>query len=122
MGKIVLEKMQFFAHHGHFDEEQIVGANYELTLTLDLDVSKPGLTDELVDTLNYQEVYDVVKAEMKIKSRLIEHVSQRIVSALMSKFSQLKQVDLSFSKMNPPLGGQVERVTIQLSEKRNEKF
>jgi 7,8-dihydroneopterin aldolase/epimerase/oxygenase len=118
MGKIILEKMQFYAHHGHFDEEQVVGANYELTLTLHLDISLPAHTDDLVDTLNYQEVYDVVKAEMKIKSRLIEHVSQRIVNALFKHFSQLQQVDLSFSKINPPLGGQVERVTIELSEKR----
>lgn len=118
MAKIKLEKMQFFAHHGHFDEEQIVGANYELSLTLHLDTSKPGQTDELEDTLNYQEVYDVVKQEMKIKSRLVEHVSQRIVSALLNSFKQLQQVDLSFSKINPPLGGQVERVTIELSEQR----
>lgn len=118
MARIKLEKMQFFAHHGHFDEEQLVGANYELSLTLHLDCSKPGETDELEDTLNYQKVYDVVKREMKIKSRLIEHVSQRIVKALFHQFKQIQELELSFSKMNPPLGGQVERVTIVLSEQR----
>ncbi len=118
MGKITLKNMQFFAHHGHFDEEQIIGANYEITACLHFDVKKAAQSDDLTDTLNYQEVYDVVKKEMSIKSRLIEHVSQRIIDSLLSSFPQLKQVDLSFSKMNPPLGGQVERVTIEVSEIR----
>lgn len=121
MGKIVLEKMQFFSHHGHFDEEQIVGAYYELNLALYLDISQAAQSDDLADTLNYQEVYDVVKREMAINSRLIEHVSKRIVSALLNSFNQLEQVDLSFSKLNPPLGGQVNRVTIEISENKKER-
>ncbi|MDR3705015.1 MAG: dihydroneopterin aldolase [Paludibacteraceae bacterium] len=115
MGKIILEKMQFYAYHGFFDEEQLVGANYELTLALDLDISLPGRTDELTDTLNYQAVYDVVKEQMDIKSRLVEHVAQRIIDRLRAEFPQIQHIELSLSKLNPPLGGQVERVTIQLS-------
>jgi dihydroneopterin aldolase len=115
MGKIILEKMQFYAYHGFFDEEQLVGANYELTLALDLDIALPGRTDELADTLNYQAVYDVVKEQMNIKSRLVEHVAQRIIDRLKAQYPQIQRVELSLSKLNPPLGGQVERVTIQLS-------
>lgn len=118
MGKITLKNMQFFSHHGHFDEEQIIGANYELSVCLHFDVEKAAQSDDLTDTLNYQEVYDVVKKEMAIKSRLIEHVSQRILDSLLNTFPQLSQADLSFSKMNPPLGGQVERVTIEVSKVR----
>ncbi len=120
MGKITLKNMQFYAHHGHFDEEQIVGASYELNLCLHFDVSNAAKSDDLTDTINYQEVYDVVKKEMAINSRLIEHVSQRILDSILNTFPQLSQVDLSFSKMNPPLGGQVEKVTIEVSEVRGE--
>lgn len=118
MGKITLDKMQFYAHHGHFDEEQLVGAYYEVSLSLHFDTLKAALSDNLEDTINYQEVYSIVKTQMEENSRLIEHVSQRIIDSVMLHFPQLSQVDLSFSKLNPPLGGQVERVTIELSASR----
>lgn len=118
MGKIILEKMQFYAYHGCFAEERVVGTNYELDLILDLDISQAGKTDQLEHTLNYQLVYDVVKAQMAITSNLVEHVAQRIVDSLLSNFSQINQVELSLSKMNPPLGGQLKCVTIKLAEKR----
>lgn len=115
MGKIILEKMQFYAYHGFFEEERVVGANYELTIALDVDISLPGHTDNLAHTLNYQAVYDVAKEQMKIKSHLVEHVAQRIVDKLLTDYKQIQHIELSLSKLNPPLGGQVERVTIQLS-------
>lgn len=118
MAQIILKKMQFYAYHGFFDDEQKIGANYELTLSLDLDTSQPSMTDELKHTLNYQEIYDVVKLEMSIPSRLIENVAQRIIDALYNKFEQVKEITLKFSKLNPPLGGQVDRVTICLKRSR----
>lgn len=118
MGKIILEKMQFYAYHGCFAEERTVGTGYELDLILDLDISQAGKTDQLEHTLNYQLVYDVVKEQMSITSNLVEHVAQRIVDELLSSFSQINQVELSLSKMNPPLGGQLKCVTIKLVGKR----
>jgi dihydroneopterin aldolase len=112
MAIITLERMQFYAYHGCFDEEQTVGANYEISLSMELDVAQASETDNLADTLNYQSVYHVVKKEMAIKSRLIEHVSERIGASVLAQFPQIRQLDLSFSKLNPPLGGQIERVTI----------
>lgn len=118
MGKIILEKMKFYAYHGCFSEEQLVGTNYELTLGIELDTSKASKTDSLEDALNYQNVYHVVKKEMEIKSKLIEHVAQRIVDKLLNTYPQIEQVDLILSKLNPPLGGQIERVSIEMSEQR----
>ncbi len=114
MEKIILEKMNFYAYHGCFEQEKIVGANYEITLSLEVDCMQACLTDNLSYTINYQEVYDLVKKEMAIKSNLIEHAGQRIVSAIKSCFPQIKKVELWLSKLNPPLGGQVNRVTIQM--------
>ncbi|MDR1679124.1 MAG: dihydroneopterin aldolase [Prevotellaceae bacterium] len=115
MAKIILEKMQFYAHHGHFDEEQTVGAHYELTLSFDLDISIPSQSDNLADTVNYQEVYMLIKEEMAIKSRLLEPVVQRILDKLLARFPQIRQANLRLSKLNPPLGGQLERVSIEQS-------
>ncbi len=116
MEKITLENMSFYAYHGCFEQEQIVGTKYEITLTLTLDCSKAAQTDNLEDTVSYLEVYGVVKKEMNIKSKLIENVAQRIINAVKNQFPQIVEVEIRLSKLNPPLGGQVNRVTIQMAK------
>jgi len=118
MAKITLENMEFHAFHGCLEHEQKLGNTFIVTVGMELDTSLAGATDELVHTLNYQLVYDEVKTQMEIPSRLIEHVGQRILEALFNEFPQLTRIELKLSKMNPPLGGKVDRVTIELSKKR----
>ena len=74
------------------------------------------MTDDISDALNYQLVYDVIKHEMSIKSHLLEHVAQRILEALFQKFSQLKQVSVKISKMNPSMGGAMRCVSVELAK------
>jgi len=85
---------------------------------MELDTSHPGKTDVLEHTLNYQLVYDVIKEQMEIPSKLIEHVGQRISDCLFDRFSQILELEVKLSKMHPPLGGKVDRVTIVLNKKR----
>ncbi len=118
MGKIVLEKMQFYAYHGCFKEEQLVGTTFEITVSLTVDVSKPAVTDLLEDAVNYQEVYTLVKEQMAIPSKLLERVAQRILNRLLEQYPQIEQASIALSKLNPPLGGQIGRVTIEMSHNR----
>ena len=118
MTRITLENMEFHAYHGCLEHEQQLGNTFIVTLSMELDTSLAGATDELVHTLNYQLVYDVVKAQMKIPSKLIEHVGQRIVDTLFSAFPQIQVLAVKLSKMNPPLGGKVDCVTIELTKTR----
>lgn len=110
--------MTFHAFHGCLEEEQRLGNTFLVTLSMELDTQVADQTDELDDTLNYQLVYNVVKREMEIPSKLIEHVSQRILNAVFNEFPQIKGLEVKLSKLNPPLGGRVERVTIELERKR----
>lgn len=121
MATIELEKMRFFAYHGFFEEERRIGAEYELTLSLEVNMSSVCCSDKLDDTLNYQVVYDVVKEQMAQSSKMIEYVSARVLRALVSRFPQIKKADLLLSKINPPLGGQVDRVTIRMSYPKDMK-
>jgi 7,8-dihydroneopterin aldolase/epimerase/oxygenase len=117
MAQIILENMVFYAYHGFFEEEQRIGNEFCVTVTLEVENTLSGTTDNLTDTLNYQLVYDVVKAEMTITSRLIEHVAQRTLDKLLTTFPIIRSATVSLSKINPPLGGQVERVTVVVSGK-----
>jgi dihydroneopterin aldolase len=115
MGLIQLENMEFYAFHGHFKEEQIVGNKFIVSVTIDADLEKPAKSDKLEDTLNYQKAFQIVKLEMTKKSHLLENIASRILDALYANFSTIKSATVKISKMNPPMGGKVDCVSITLS-------
>lgn len=114
MAIINLENMEFYAYHGCFQEERVVGTKYVISVSLAVDIQQAMASDNLHDTINYQEVYSIIKEEMEIPSNLIEHVAGRIVSSIKKQCPTIEKVNLRLSKYNPPLGGQVEKVTIEL--------
>ncbi|HEY5592930.1 MAG TPA: dihydroneopterin aldolase [Paludibacter sp.] len=118
MSKIILENMEFHAFHGCMEHEQQLGNTFIVSISLELDTQLAGETDELEHTLNYQLVYNVVKEQMIIPSKLIEHLGQRILDSIMNQFSQIQALEVKLSKLNPPLGGKVEKVTIIMNKKR----
>jgi dihydroneopterin aldolase len=114
MGLIQIENMEFYAYHGHFKEEQIVGNRFLVDLTIETDMQVPAKSDDLNDALNYQVAYNVVKEEMQSKSHLLEHIAGRILDSLYDQFTTIKKATVKVSKMNPPMGGQMERVSVTL--------
>ncbi len=107
--------MKFHAYHGCLDFEKRDGNTFLVSVEMELDTQSAGKTDRLEDTLNYQEVYDVVKREMEIPSNLIEHVAHRIYDSLVVNFPEIKSLKVKLSKLNPPLGGKVDCVSIEIS-------
>jgi dihydroneopterin aldolase len=114
MSKISLEGMEFFAYHGCFSEEQIIGTHFIVDLWIDANTAEAEETDKLSKTLNYQEIYLLVKEQMAIKSKLLEHVGRRILKTLMEKFPEIINAEVKISKMNPPLGGKLKNVSLTL--------
>ena len=115
MARITLGIMRFHAHHGLFEEERKIGGEYEVTVSYDQDIENVEKTDIIEDTLDYALVYELVKEEMAKESKLIEHVSARILRHLIERFGK-KNWRLRFSKKHPPVCGELERATIELSE------
>lgn len=115
MGLIQIENMEFYAYHGHFEEEQIVGNRFLVDLEIETDMQVPAKSDDLKDALNYQVAYNLVKEEMQTKSHLLEHIAGRILDALYRNFNTIKKASVKVSKMNPPMGGKMERVSVTLS-------
>jgi len=110
--------MEFHAFHGCLEHEQQLGNTFIVSISMELDTSVAGVTDKLEHTVNYQGVYDAVKTQMNIPSRLIEHVGQRILDHVFKEFPQIQGLVVKLSKLNPPLGGKVDGVTIELGRKR----
>ena len=115
MGLIQIENMEFYAFHGHFREEQIVGNKFLVDLSIDSDMSTPADSDNLKDAINYQLAYKLVKEEMEKKSKLLEHIAKRILDTIYANFQDVRNVTVKISKMNPPMGGgRIEKVSVTL--------
>ena len=99
-------------------EESKIGSDYTVDLEIKADLRTPMETDELADTVDYVHLNKIVMEEMAIRSKLLEHVAHRIVKRIFGEIPSISRVLLSVSKINPPIGGDVEAVTIQLEEYR----
>jgi dihydroneopterin aldolase len=112
MGKINVNGIRLRAYHGCLPEEGIIGGEYVVDVMIDADFSKAAQTDELVDTVDYCVVFDRVKEEMAIRSKLIEHVAQRIIDALRKEYASVKTFSVTVTKIVPPMNGAVDRVSV----------
>jgi dihydroneopterin aldolase len=115
MGVIRIEDMEFYAFHGHYREEQIVGSHFMVDVTIETDTDKAGKSDELRDTLNYQAVYLIVKREMEKTSNLLEHIASRILEALYDEMTGIRKATVRVAKLNPVMGGRIGRVSVEVS-------
>jgi dihydroneopterin aldolase len=115
MGLISLTGMEFFAYHGCNPEEQKKGNKFNVDLEFFTSTDEAEKNDDLSKTIDYQKVYDVIKREMDIKSKLLENVARRILNALFENFPALGSAKIVVSKLNPPLGGNVGKVSVALA-------
>ncbi|BDD10256.1 hypothetical protein FUAX_26880 [Fulvitalea axinellae] len=118
MGKICLEGLEFFAYHGYFEEERKIGNKYGVDIVVDTDFDYGAKHDDLDGTVNYMVLYDIIKEEMSMPSKLLENVGKRIIERVFSRFATAKNVCLSIAKFNPPIGGICSRAKIVIDEER----
>ncbi len=116
---VKIEGMEFRAAHGCYDTEQLVGGNF--TVDIALEVEDGGTAagdggaaagDDIARTVNYVEVYEVIRDEMAIPSRIIENVAYRILEAVSSRFPQVRRCELTLAKLAPPIGGKAAKVSV----------
>ena len=112
--KIYLRNVRFHAFHGVLPQEGIVGNDYLVNLVLDYDFSSAMKTDNLEGTLNYAEVYQKVREEMATPSKLLEHVASRIAHRLFSDFPEIQKLQLSITKVNPPMGADSDGAGVEV--------
>ncbi len=115
MSKIKIQGMQFYAFHGCFVEEQVVGTHFQVNCTITTDCKLAASTDDLTKTINYQEVYVLIKQTMQQTSHLLENVAYRIIKVLQNAFPMITEIEVEVQKMNPPLGGKIENVAVILN-------
>ncbi len=112
MGKVILNDIRVYAFHGCMEEEELIGSDYIVNLEVETDMHQPAYSDLLEDAVDYVQLNAIVKEEMLIRSRLLEHIAQRIIDRTFKQFPVVKNVEVKVAKQNPPIGGDVREVCV----------
>ena len=118
MSTIRLKNIKIFAFHGCLVEEGKIGSDYLVNLSVTANLERAAKTDELKDTVDYVKLQGIVKDEMAIRSKLLEHVGQRIIDAIFIQLSMVNSVKVTVAKLNPPIGGDVSEVSVTMNSRR----
>lgn len=111
---IYIDNIQLHAQHGVLPQEQLTGNDYSVSIRIEYDITKAMKTDNVDDTISYADVFDIIKKEMSIPSKLLEHVAGRIADRLTSQFSEISTIVLRITKLNPPMGADCSGAGVEI--------
>ncbi len=114
---IGLEGMKFFAYHGFYEEERIIGGDYIVDVYIYLNAKKAGETDDITQTWNYESIFSAVKMVMEEKHLLIEKVVYSIAVALKKMTKQKTKIKIRLQKLNPPINGEIKAAIFEFKGK-----
>ena len=118
MGKIYLKKIRLYSYHGCMDEEKKIGSDYVVNLKVETDLSASSKSDNLADTVDYVNLYSIVKEEMGQRAKLLETVADRIINRVLKEHPDVIKASVKVAKKNPPIGGNVEEVAVKRELRR----
>ena len=119
MGKIILKDIGIYAYHGCLEEESQIGSLYELDVWVEGDFSNAEQSDSLNETVDYVVLSDLIRFQMLIRSKLIEHVANRIVTEIFQHWSIIMKVGLTIKKITPPMNTHVKSVCYTIERTRD---
>ena len=118
MGIIKVENIRIFANHGCLSEETKIGSDYRVDIEVSANLQPSAKSDQLAETVDYVFLNRIIREEMLKPSHLLETVARRILDRVFTEDNLVKKATVCISKINPPIGGDVERVTIKMTDKR----
>jgi dihydroneopterin aldolase len=118
MGTIKLKNIRTYSYHGCLIEEGKIGSDYSVDLEIRANLKQSAESDNLKDTVDYVHLNQIVVEEMAIRSNLLEHVTKRIIVRALNEIEAISKIKVAVSKINPPIGGDVEAVTVEMEEER----
>jgi len=115
-GKVALEGLEFHAYHGVYPHERSSGNKFEVDITVETEFQEAAFQDDLSGTINYEDLYALVKHEMNKPSKLLETVGHAIAEKILRAFSSAINVEVKISKFNPPIGGVCKKASVMVSK------
>lgn len=113
---IYVTGIKLHAFHGCLEEEARVGANYTVNVKLSTNFMEAAENDDLKKTVDYCDVYEIVKEEMGKRSKLIEQVCERIFTRLKKEVKGIDSLEIKIVKHRPPINGNVDEVAVEMAD------
>jgi dihydroneopterin aldolase len=113
---IEVNGIKVYAFHGCLEEEGKIGGNYLVDVMLNTNFSIAAKNDDLTQTIDYVDINKIVCEEMAIRSKLIEHVGQRIINRIKQEIKNIDFIKIKVTKICPPINGDVDNVAIIIEE------
>lgn len=121
MALIAIEGMHFFAYHGFYEEEKLIGNNFQVDVYLETPTLNAATSDDLTKTINYETVFIICEAVMKKRVRLLETLAMTIALNIKQHYTHLAKIKVRVTKYNPPLGGKVDKVWVETNDNFSQK-
>lgn len=118
LGTIKVKNIKVYAYHGCLIEEGKIGSDYRIDLSVKANLKKSSKSDQLQDTVDYVHLNKIIKEEMAVRTKLLETVADKILDRILLEIPLVEFVKVKVSKLNPPIGGNVEMVSIVMDRKR----
>ncbi|MCI0751713.1 MAG: dihydroneopterin aldolase [Flammeovirgaceae bacterium] len=116
--RIALEGLEFHAFHGVYPHERESGNYFEVDISVDAEVKNASSTDSLETTVNYEDLFRIVKNVMDSPSKLLETVGEKAIEQIFRELPTVQKVELRISKLNPPIGGKCKKATVHMIKSR----
>ncbi len=117
-GKISLEGLEFHAYHGIYPHERSSGNKFEVDVIVETEIQEAAFQDDLRGTINYEDLYALVKTEMEKPSKLLETVGHSIAESILKSFTSAIRTEVKISKFNPPIGGVCKKASVVVSSQK----
>lgn len=114
--RIFLEDVKIYAYHGVLPEENIIGTYYLVNVEVHTDFWKATESDDLLDTISYADINEIVHQEMKVPSKLMEHVCGRILREIESRFPTVTFIKIRMTKQSPPMQGEMKGASVEIEK------
>lgn len=111
---IYLDNVRFHAYHGVLEQERKTGGDFLVSLRVGFPIEKAMRSDDVSDTLNYAALYEMVKKEITVPSKLLENVAYRICKKMTETYPEIESVELKITKKNPPMGADCDGAGVEM--------
>jgi len=119
--KIVLADLAFYGYHGVMQEENALGQRFRIDLECGVDLSKPGQTDDVEDTISYDQIFNLVNERVTLtRFKLIEALGQHLIDGLFETFPTIEWVKVRVRKPEAPIPVVVGEFAIELFRDREQ--
>ena len=118
-GQVALEGLEFHAYHGVYPQERSSGNKFEVDVSVETEFMETAFKDDLSGTINYEDLYALVKMEMDKPSKLLETVGHAIAEKILKTFTSAINVEVKISKFNPPIGGVCRKASVVVTRNKS---